>query len=145
MNQAILFSVQTVPSHQATHPGAGNPVSELRPNAGRLAVGLGLGVLAAAAGVGILVGTFRADGHLAWYFLGLALLLAGGAVVLVVSHLATLRILVSPNGYAIATLGRGEGRRCFRIDAETIPAGWLAADRSASPRPPTEYVEAVAG
>jgi hypothetical protein len=94
----------------------GTTVSELRPKAARILLGKGLGALVSAAGAVALVGVFCTGIHPLWSLLGLGLFLAGGGMIWLMGRLATLRIMVSPNGFAIATLGQGNCCRCYRIE-----------------------------
>jgi hypothetical protein len=96
-------------------PAPDTTVSELRPKSARILLGKGLGALVSAAGAVALVGVFCTGIHPLWSLLGLGLLLAGGGVYWLMGRLATLRILVSPNGFTIATLGQGNSCRCYRI------------------------------
>src|SRR5690242_11945389 len=128
MHQAIQLDSKTGKGLRTALSCSGGVVSEFRPRPARLVLGVGLGAVIGAFGVGVLASVFRLGAHPLWYLLGLALLLAGAAILFLMHRLASLRVLVSVNGFAIATLGKGDGCRCFRIDAELPPLGVDPAD-----------------
>jgi hypothetical protein len=69
------------------------------------------------AGDAILWHTLRPGGEVLGALTGLALLLAGMGLLLVVCRLAKLRLWLSPGGVAVAT--RGEGQRPFLVGQVT--------------------------
>jgi hypothetical protein len=115
MGQLIGPESKTLDRTAPVLPTPGTTVSELRPKPARILLGKGLGALVSAAGAVALVAVFRTGVHPLSSLLGLGLLLAGGGMFWLMGRLATLRILVAPNGFTIATLGQGNSCRCYRI------------------------------
>jgi tetratricopeptide (TPR) repeat protein len=91
-------------------------------NRGRILLGTGLGILLGVAGGAILITVLEAGVNRLWGLLGLALLLAGGCILVLMKLLASLRLCISPQGFVVATLGAGRPGRCFRIES-LEPAG----------------------
>ena len=115
MDHLMALESKTLEQTPPVLPALGTNVSELRPKSARILLGKGLGALVSAAGAVALVGVFCTGVHPLWSLLGLGLLLAGGGMFWLMGRLATLRILVSPNGFTVATLGQGNSCRCYRI------------------------------
>jgi hypothetical protein len=101
----------------------GTSFTELRPKPAQILLGKALGALVSVAGAVVLVGVFGMGVHPLWPVLGLGLLLAGGSMFWLIGRLGTLRILVSPNGFTMATLGRGNSCRCYRVGPAESPDG----------------------
>jgi hypothetical protein len=93
-----------------------NAVTEITPKSGRIIGGIALGGLFGIAGAGIMVGILETASNPLWCLPGLGLLVLGLALIVVMIRLASLRILVTAEGIAIASLGQGKAGRCYRIE-----------------------------
>jgi hypothetical protein len=94
---------------------AGNVAAEFRIKPGRIAAWLACGILAVLLGLILVAVALELHTRALWYLPGLGLLLAGLGVVFVVRRLASLRVLVFPQGPVIAVMGEGSACRCYRI------------------------------
>jgi hypothetical protein len=94
----------------------GNEVREITPKSGRIIGGIAVGGLFGIAGAGIVVGILETAGNPLWCLLGVGMLLLGAAIIVVMKRLASLRVLVTAEGIAIASLGNGKPGRCYRIE-----------------------------
>jgi hypothetical protein len=129
---AELDTTPATPKLTEAVPGPlGGGAAEFKVNRGRIVVGAGVGILLSLAGIAVLVGVLESGSNRLWGLLGFGLLLAGGCVLVLVKVLASLRLWVSPQGFVVATLGKGHPGRCFRIESlEPTGAGRTPADRT---------------
>jgi hypothetical protein len=117
MSQLIRPNAQGQELARAALTQPSQAVAELKPNRRRLLAGIALGLSLVLAGAGLVAGACWA-GWSPWVRLpGLALALAGTGLILVMKRLASLRVWVSPNGFAIVTLGTGDRCCCYRIES----------------------------
>jgi tetratricopeptide (TPR) repeat protein len=121
MDQKLQAAMATAPPPAAPGP-CGSGAAEFKVHRSRILAGAGVGALLGLAGLCIVVGVLESGSNPAWALLGLGFLLAGGCLFLLMKILASLRVWVSPEGFVVATLGRGRWGRCFRIESEE-PAG----------------------
>jgi tetratricopeptide (TPR) repeat protein len=113
-----IEATAATPPPPGTVPGSmGSAAAEFKVTRGRILLGTGLGILLGVAGCGFLAGVLESGSNRLWGLLGLALLLTGGCVLILMKLIASLRLWVSPQGYVVATLGKGRVGRCFRIQS----------------------------
>jgi hypothetical protein len=91
-------------------------VAEFKLRHGYIVWGLVAGIVLGATGAGLAVSCFWTSAFLPWGLLGLSLGLAAASWLLLVRQLASLRVLVPAQGFAILTLGVGNAQRCYRIE-----------------------------
>jgi tetratricopeptide (TPR) repeat protein len=121
MHQKLEVAGAAGPPPVAPGP-CGSGAAEFKVQRGRILAGTGVGAFLGLAGLCIVVGVLESGSNLVWALVGLSFLLAGGCLLILMKLLASLRIWVSPQGFVVATLGRGRWGRCFRIESQE-PAG----------------------
>jgi hypothetical protein len=106
-NTKVLQAVRAVSDQTA----------EFKLKPGVVVAGALCGVLLGGAGVALVTGVLRTAGSPFWGLLGLALLVAGASLLLLMKQLASLRLWVTTRGLILVTLGTGDSCRCFRVES----------------------------
>jgi hypothetical protein len=120
---------------QALH-AVSDQAAEFKLKPGVVAAGAGCAVLLAGAGVSVVAAVLRTAGSPFWGLLGLALLVAGASLLILVKHLASLRLWVTSRGLILVTLGTGDSCRCFRVESpEPAEREVVAASPETGPTP----------
>jgi hypothetical protein len=135
-------ALQAIP--EVTH----NRATEFKLRHGYIAVGLVAGIALGAAGAGLVASCFWTGAYLPWGVAGLGFGLTAVSWLLVVRQLASLRVLIAPQGFAILTLGAGNACRCYRIE-ESL-AAWVTQPSSepsaaSAPEQPAPVAVVAAG
>jgi hypothetical protein len=135
-----VHSIREARGTLAKAPGRyGFAGAEVRPSPVRLRVAALAGVACCLAGAGAAAAAHRAGGTPLAYLPGLALLLAGGALLLGLRRLAGLRFWVSPEGLLLVTGGKRGGSQWYLIERpqgetrEGLSPAVAAAARAARP------------
>jgi hypothetical protein len=120
MSQITRVGSDALEPSPAIRSQPGKAATMIKPNPLRLLVGFALGGFLAVAGVGLGAGVLWMGLSPLWCVPGVGLLFAGSGLIVAMRRLASLRLWVSPTGFAVATLGTGDSCRCYQIGSEEL-------------------------